>query len=326
MRAQVANIVGPGYGEIYCLVADRDDAYGKLLRKRGVTLGSIFTTLAEAEDKMVTDQNDTLLVFPGNHAVTASILWDKDATNIIGVGSPNQGYQPSTLTNGGVRIKCDTATVAEILDITGNYVSIYGIGTQNTANDSTNVCDLRIRGKNTYLKLCALRGGTGAAQVAAEGSGLPIYVDQDQNAGAGNALWVDTCQLGSSGNTARTVGTSCLMSHSASGAYAGGFGMHFTDCVFSMISSTAGVFCVNFPHPFSIDRDAYFKRCLFYCYGTAAAVDYVFNTGSNNTDVVLDSCVYHNFDYWAAAGSHVYVACGPANIGPGGKSVVCANS
>ena len=80
--------LGIGTGEVFHLFADVTDYYYHI--KRGVKRGHAFITLAEAEDAMVSDRGDTLIVYPGDHVQTASLTWDKDNTAIIGAGSPNQ--------------------------------------------------------------------------------------------------------------------------------------------------------------------------------------------------------------------------------------------
>ncbi len=200
-----------GAGDVFCL-APESTVYYTRLKNMGVPSNKLFITLDEAEDAMVSDSGDNLLIFPGTHTVTAAVTWDKHNTTIIGVGSPNQAYQPTTMTGGGIKLKCTTSAVGQILDIAGNYTSMYNIGTQNTADSAGNVCDVRVRARNFYARDCAFRGGTGATQIGTANCGLGLFVDESvgPNTDAGNAMWIDRCVIGSSGNTIRTVGAGCF--------------------------------------------------------------------------------------------------------------------
>lgn len=223
----------PYIGDVFCVVADRSDNYCKNLTKMGITNGSIYTDFQAAEDAMTTDSGDVLMMFPGQHTVTSSTTWDKDVTYIVGAGPRYQAYQPSTLTNGGTRLTCTTAAVSELVNITGHYVTAKGFGTQNTANSATSYCDIRVSGKNTVLDEMSMRGGTGAGQIAAVGVGVSLIVDTSV-AGAGNALLVQNSVIGSSGNTTRTKGPSCV--YFIGGAVAG-FGMRFKNTTFFTVPS-----------------------------------------------------------------------------------------
>jgi len=326
------NVLGmnipPTIGDIRYLVASASDKYASKLKSLGIENSKIYTSLAEAEDDMVGDQGDTLVVFPGNHLVSASITWDKNDTRIIGWGSPNQGYQPSTLTSGGARLTCVTTSITQILNITGHYVQMYNIGTQNTYSSANNVCDIKVAGKNFYARNCSFRGGTGASQINAAHAGIPLVVDMSV-AGAGNAMWIDHCLLGSSGNTIRTAGTGCFEAYAAS-PEVGGFGMQFTDCRFSTYSATAGVVAVSISGPFNFDRELYFKNCMFFCFNNMSTnLDHVFDMDSLGASVgwvFLHGCAAMGFDNWATAGSHMYVANGAAANGNAGISAVVADS
>lgn len=326
------NGVPLGPGKTFFLIDSTSNYYTRL-RDMGVATNVIVSSLSEGEALMTSDQGDNLLVLPGTYTSTASLTWDIADSRIIGVGSPNQAYQPSTMTGGGVKLKCTTSAVSQILDVTGNYVQLYNIGTQNTADSAGNVCDVRVRARNFYSQDCSFRGGTGATQIGTANCGLGVFVDESvgTNTDAGNAMWLNRCVLGSSGNTIRTVGAGCFAVYNPSPyTYGGGFGMQFTDCRFSMYSATAGVYACNVDGVFAFDREMYFKNCLFFNFCTPTTnCNYVFNfstTSSSTAWVVLDKCAAFGFDYWALAASHLYVNNGAANIGPGGISAVVANS
>ena len=255
---------GMGIGEQFYLVpaTSSTSLYREFLLANGVDPTKIYSTLAAAESDMKANRNDVLYVFPGDHAVTASITWDKSVTSIVGVTSPNQRYQPSTLTTGGTRIKCVTTGIDNILNITGDYVSLYNFGTYNSYDAAGNVCDIKVAGRNFYAEGCSFRGGTGAAQIAAV-AGVPVYINSAV-AGGGNAAWFKNCVLGSSGNTTRTAGPGCLY---CVGGAAAGFSIKFDDCEFqSRIEAETGsqVSQVLLEANYAVDRELLFNRCNFY--------------------------------------------------------------
>jgi hypothetical protein len=235
------------------------------------------------------------------------------------------------MTGGGVKLKCVTTSITQILNITGHYVQMHRIGTQNTYSSANNVCDVKVAARNFYAKNCSFRGGTGAAQIGAAHSGIPLVVDLGQADGiGGNAMLIEDCVIGSSGNTIRTAGTGCFEVYSAS-PVGGGFGMEFRNCKFSLYSATAAVVACSVGGTISFDRELLFQNCKFFAFNDMSTnLNNVFDmtTGgaTGNGWVYLHNCSMMGFDYWATAGSHMYVSCGPANVGVGGKTVVVANS
>ena len=301
----------PYIGDVFCVIATRDDNYYKGLTKMGVSGGSIYTDFQTAENVMTTDSGDVMVLFPGQHTVTSSTTWDKDVTYIIGAGPRYQAYQPSTLTNGGTRLTCTTAAVSEIINITGHYVTVKGIGTQNTVSSTTSYCDIRVSGKNTVLSEVSLRGGTGANQIANVGVGVPLIVDTSV-AGAGNALLVENSIIGSSGNTTRTKGPSCVY---FPGGAAAGFGMRFKGTTFSSICAVAtadSVGSIYLAANYAVDRELLFTDCDFYNFTTNLGTNptYVFRDSCGTThQIVLRDCSYNKgFTSWSDAATYVSVS------------------
>ena len=282
MGAPVAIGIPPTIGNVFYLVTAKTsaDTYYERLHKM-VTDNYIFDTLTSAYTNMATSQGDTLIVMPGNHVQTASLTWAKDDTRIIGWGSPNQIYQPGTLTTGGVRLSCVTTGISEILNVTGNYVQLINFGTYNSFSAATNYGDIRIAGRNFYGYGLSCRGGNGATQLATVGAGVPLIIDSSV-AGGGNGALFERCTIGSSGNSARTKGPGCV---EFIGGAAAGFGIHFLNCTFSTRIETAtadSVGLVYLAANYAVDRELYFENCLFY--------NFVQNLGTGPTYVFRDSC------------------------------------
>lgn len=306
----IAQGVNPCAGEVFFLAptAATTSLYTNWLKAIGVRQDCLFTSLTSAEDAMYSNRGDVLCVLPGDHTVTASITWDKNNTTIIGMGSVNQSYQPGTLTAGGVRLTCTTSGISEILNITGHYVTMKNLGTYNSYSGATNYCDVRIAGRNFYGSRLSLRGGNGATQLSTLCAGVPLIVDTSV-AGAGNGLLIEDSVIGSSGNSARSKGPGCIY---FVGGAAAGFGMHFNRCTLSTRIETAtnnSVGLVYLGTNYAVDRELYFKDCLFY--------NFVENLGTGPTYVFRDSCttthqiVLHNcaankgFTSWTDAATYL---------------------
>lgn len=271
----------PGMGNVFHLVTAKNstDTYYSQLTELGVDDGAIFSALSTAYDAMRTLKGDTLCIYPGDHVQTASLTWDKDDTRVVGMGSANQYYQPSTLTSGGVRLTCKTAAVAQILSITGDYVQIHGIGTHNTAASASNLSDLLISGKNLLLNKCAIRGGTeGTTQLVAASpyAGIPLIF------AGGNGFQAFDCMIGSSGNSARTKGSGGVRFGTGGG---GTFAPKFVRCDFTMrceIATNDNVGFITLVGNYCIDRSLILDNCNFY--------NFTENLGTNPTYVIRDAC------------------------------------
>jgi hypothetical protein len=281
-----------GNGEAYYLVPDTSSTslYREMLLSRGLDPTKMYTTLAAAEDAMKANRGDTLYVYPGEHAVTSSITWDKNNTNIVGLGSKNQRHQPSTLTTGAVRFKCVTSAIGSILNVTAHYVSMADVGTMNTYAGTSNLTDVIVAGRNFHGVRCAFRGGNAAEQVGNALAGIPVTIITDAY-----GFRFDECEFGSAGNTTRTTGPGYI--RFAAGA--GGAGI-FNQCAFSMRSETTGANVSGFTvEQSALDRLTTFRGCTFYNFSEnwGALPDYLFNIDQTTTfDILLMGCGMAGFD------------------------------
>lgn len=300
-----------GPGDLFFLCASATDNYYTRLLNEGVPQDHLFTKLSDVNSALTSEQGDNILIFPGDHVQTASTTLSASGARLIGMGGPNQAYQPATLDAGQVRLSCVTASVSEILNVTGHSVCMYNLGTFNNAG-TNNYTDLRISGRNFYGKGLGLRGGnTASGQLDTVGAGVPLVVD-GTTAGAGNALLIEDSVIGSSGNGVRSKGPGCL---ELLGSAAATFGMHFNRCTFSTRIETATANSVGLVYlnaNYSADRELLFDNCNFY--------NFVQNLGTGPTYVVRDSCgtthqiIFHNCSYnkgftsWSDAATYVSVS------------------
>lgn len=280
-----------GRGEAFYLVPDTSSTslYRDWLLSKGLDPTKMYTSFATAEDAMKSNRGDTLYIFPGDHAVTSAVTWDKNQTNIVGVGGVNQRQQPSTLTTGGVRVKCVTAAIAEILDVTGSYVSMYNVGWFNSAADTGNLYDILVESRNFYAEGCAFRGGNSSTQTGNASAGIPLGI------GSGYAARFVNCQIGQSGNATRTTGPGCVKFITG-----GHGGIDFIDCDFQMRSETTGANPSAFlVQETSLDRITRFIDCTIYNFSEnwGALPDYCFNVDQTTTfDILLVRTAVIGFD------------------------------
>jgi hypothetical protein len=326
LRSYVAKVIGGIPGDIYVVTADRSDEYIKTLTGRGIGSGNIYTSFASALDAAKTDANDCILLCPGDHTVTSEPTVDLDVLNIIGMGSKNQYFQPSTLTNGGVRLSCTTSAVESCLNITGHYVSLYGFGTFNSAASTSNVADIKVAGRNFYAENMAFRGGNSTTQTqSATQAGVPVYINSAV-AGGGNAARFVNCNVGSAGNVARTKAAGCVY---CAGGAAAGFAVEFENCrLTSRIETASGndVSMIWLAGAYAIDRYLLLKDCVVYNFWE--------NLASKLTCAISDDCttthqtlIHHSSAYgiaaWCNVTTYTFVGNMPQSAADGGIGVVC---
>jgi hypothetical protein len=314
--------LGPGLGDIwYVAPTDASTArYRSKLISNGVAGDHLFSTLAAAENAAIASRNDVVCVLPGSYTVTASLTWDKNQTHLVGLGGPNQFYCPTTATNGAVKLYCATSAVDNILAIAGNYNQIHGIQTQNTYNGTSNVCDVKVQARNTFIKNCHFRGGNGAGQLGAN-AGIPLYIDSSV-AGGGNGFRAENCTFGTSGNSARTSGPGAVY---FVGGAAAAFNPVFKNCTFEMRCETTGSSNPKLIHlaaNYAVDRMLLFDDCIFYSFweNMGGNVDYAIVDACTTThSIVLKNCAMAGIDAWCNVSTYCFATI--ANAGSdGGKA------
>lgn len=290
--------ISPIIGDIHFLVDPKSSYYAWLRDELNQEPSKIHFTLAGGYKALQAGRNDVLLVTPGDYVQTAKLTWAKDATAMIGVGPQNLAYQPLSLPKGQTRIYTTTTQVAALIEVTGASVTFANFGTSNNGNHAGNKADILLKARNFLGKNLSLRGGNSANQVANIGSGVPLVFADAANSGTA-ARFID-CTIGSSGNTTRTKGPGCVQF--LAGAEA--FGVHFKGCTFSTrteVESADDVGLIQLAGASAVDRELYFKDCLFYNFeeNWAASVDYAFRDKCTTTHtIVLDNCAKVGIDAW----------------------------
>lgn len=82
--------LGPATGELWYLApaASSTAQFYTWLTQNGVKENYISTDFATIYAKMVTGRNDTLIVLPGSHTLSAVVTWSKSYTHMIGAAPP----------------------------------------------------------------------------------------------------------------------------------------------------------------------------------------------------------------------------------------------
>jgi len=322
-RSMLASTVGAGVGELFYLVDDKAqaDLYYWLLKKRGVRDSKIFTDVATAYASMEAGQNDTLLVYPGDHITTSALTWDKDSTFIVGAGSRNQSCGPGTAIEGQIRFSSTTAAQYAIFYVTAHHVSMYNIQTYNNGANTGNLCDVKFgtNSRNFYAENCGFRGGNNATANAGATSGIPLYFHAE--ASAGNAARFKSCWIGNSGNYTRSAGPGCM--YFAAGA-AKGLHIEVEDCVLATRIETSGsaeVCLVHLAGNYATDRYLLFKNTMFYNFweNKAGTLDYaIVDANGTSHDTIVQGCALIGVDAWSNVTTHTWSV--TANAGTdGGK-------
>ena len=314
LRVLGSQAIGPGIGNLFYLVTNKTtDVYYNLLLKRRVPEDQIFTTLASAEDAMTSGRNDTLFVYPGTHTVTASLTWDKNNTHLVGCGGPlSRGGMGS-----GVYINCETAAVAQVIDVQGSNVEFHNVQLRNVAANAGNLCGLKVSsGVNFYASRCQFSGQGAATQVATAGTcALWLYT---ASTGKPWGATFENCKIGDAGELVRTVGAVIYFSGTAGGTAKY---VDFVDCVIEGWSQTAANPAVHFAANYCIDRWVRFKNCEFFNYyvNNVANLTQVFDNDCGTTfKVMLHNTCQTGYTAWNSDGLQYIFTDSPAAGATGG--------
>jgi hypothetical protein len=264
-RAFIASELGTIPGEIKCLTSDRSGTMGTFLTNKGVTSGSIYTSIALAEDSTVTGRNDTILVTPESHAwrgdanATATALtWDKSNTHIIGMSPTSKaGYNRARFSHSGY-------TMANFMTVSGAdncFKNIRFMHGSSTGGASDITC-VTVSGDGNRFEKVAFAGPNNATQ-AASANYLGVVVGGSHN-------YFKDCMFGSVNDVDRS-GASCILNFTTT---CGGWNI-FENCVFRSRSGggQATAYFINDKVTDTVvDYTAIFLNCQFLHQGTALTV------------------------------------------------------
>lgn len=264
-RAYVSSQLGTIPGEVSILCASRTSNIGTLLTNKGVTGGSIYTSIALAEDQMVTQRNDTLLVTPESHAwrgdsdaTAAALTWDKTNTHVLGLSPTSKaGYTRARFSHSGY-------TMANFLTVSGddncfkNLRFMHGSAT----GGASDVTCITVSGAGNRFENVAFAGPNDATQAAsANYSGVVI---------SGSHNYFKGCMFGSVNDVDRSKANTILDFSTTCGGW-----NIFEDCVFRSRSGggQATAYFINDKVTDTVvDYTAIFLNCQFLHQGTDLTV------------------------------------------------------
>jgi hypothetical protein len=264
-RQYVASELGCVPGEVSVLVASRDSNAGTLLSAKGVTAGSMFTSISAAEAATITQRNDTILVTPESHPwrgdnnVGGEVLtWDKTNTHVIGLSPTSKaGYNRARFSHSGY-------TMANFLTVSGddncfkNLRFMHGASTGGAAD----ITCITVSGAGNRFEKVAFAGPNNATQAASNNyKGINI---------TGSHNYFKDCMFGSVNDVDRS-GTGAILYF---GAACGGWNI-FENCVFRSRNGggqTAAFFITDAVTDTVVDYTAIFLNCQFLHQGTALAL------------------------------------------------------
>lgn len=201
-----------------------------------------FKTLTQALTKCTANNNDVVFV-TGTIHVSATVTWNKSRTHLIGLC-------PDAQSNARARISQTGSTVfSPLVNVTAAECIIANIGAfHGFADASSQICWTDSGGRNSY-KGCAFLGMANAT-AAAQAGGRSLVIST-----AGESLF-ENCQIG--------LDTITRNAANASLEFTGGTPRNtFRNCIFPMMTTSAGALFIVTAAASAIDRWQWFQDCAF---------------------------------------------------------------
>jgi len=306
--------LGIGVGNVHYLVANKTtDLFYKMLKGRGVSTNSMYTTLATAYAATTSGQNDVVVVMPGTYTVTASLDWANDYTHLIGTGGPC--YDGSDQYACSILFECLTTSVAEVLKVSGNWNQFYNVGFANRYANAGNLTAVNVTSYGNYFYNVGMYGLMATTQDATAAA-ASLYV------GDAGLSKFEKCTIGSDVWTARSGTAQGQIRFTGTGRPNN---ITFKDCQIKSNSNTAACVMVTMPAVTSIGRNILFDNCIFsnwYDSGTALSACFfdVASTSQKNC-VALHNCSAFGITEWTALDSGIIMSTMPVASTAGGHYV-----
>ena len=319
MKDPISNQLQVDAGEIHFVVDSRTDDFATMLSKRGVSQGSIYTTVNAAYAACTNNRDDVVAVKPGLHVLSADLTWANSHTHLVGRGGPNQAngdsYTDATVITSGVD---GTSSVAAIT-VSGAQNQFHNIFIEQNQAAATAVTAVRITGASNYMKGCGMAGlmnntqDTGTASSSLElGAGSHYFRAIDCTIGTN--LWDVNSAINGQiyfSNTSTTNPPQNFL---------------FKGCTIYNQSATATNPAVHLKGNYAVDRLLEFRDCTFYNFQTnlgTILTSGVIKDACGTTHLILLSgttCQYGWTD-WADVHTFVFAAM-PTSSATGGTALV----
>jgi hypothetical protein len=275
-KEYVSKELGTLTGNVSVLTADRSGTMGTHMTKRGVTAGSIYTSISDAEASMVTLRNDTVLVTPETHSQAASLTWSKYNTHLLGLmaGRTFQAHS-ARLT--------PSANYTPGWTLSGYYDTWANLRLAHPAGDAGNLVGVNVSGHYNYWNNVDLwsPGST------TEGAVAEMY----SLSCAGGNNYFEGCTIG--GDSRMRAAGNYILDINTNGVQ-----NVFKDCVFMFYTSSADTYFIRCGSGSGVqNRWTLFDDCTFVAYssnwGTSATVAVKFNySGGTGHRLLFKDCSF----------------------------------
>lgn len=256
--------LGPCIGDLFyvCKADSSTSHYRDALEKMGVT--DFYTTVTAALADTTAYRNDIILVAPGAYDEAASLTWSKANTHMIGLGGPNSLGDYS---EPNVCVYTDTASVAQVLDITGQNCMFINLNIENSGANAANVAAVKVNKYAAYFENCRIAGNMVSAQNASANT-CSLWIAE-----AGMYPIFRNCQIGQDVWGNRTTANGGVIKYeTTSGASAGRpNGSDFINCRIVSVGDDVECCMVRVTAATAIGRGHRFDNCIFSHFDGAAA-------------------------------------------------------
>jgi hypothetical protein len=313
-RAYVASELGVIPGEVSILVSSRTSNAGKFVTGKGVSSGSIYTSIYQAENITTTQRNDCILVTPESHAwrgdadaTAAALTWDKTNTHVLGMSPASKpGYSRSRFSHSGY-------TMANFMTVSGDenkFKNIRFMHGSSTGGASDVTC-ITVTGAGNVFEKVAFAGPNNATQAASNNyKGVQI---------TGSHNYFKDCMFGSVNDVDRSGTGGILYFGAACGAW-----NVFENCIIRSRSGggQAGAFFITDAVTDTVvDYTAIFLNCQFLHQGTALTLG--ISKGANTSRKLYfdNRCTFAGVTDIVADARNAEVEWGAAGASPDGAAL-----
>jgi len=244
-----------GVGKVKYLVGTKasTDAYYDLLISRGVSVADCYAGIADAYTALVTNRNDTIVMYPQND-VAAATTWAKSNSHLVGASPRAHGYNPCYFTH--------TADQDVWWTISGSNNTFTNVRWQHGGTSVTNAHCMEITGSTNRFFGCHFDGPETTTEAGVAGYDLVkisnemSYFENCSFGNPWNAMTQQSALLGFTGNknctshfkdctfTKNFGSVSALYIHTYQ-SLNGGCHISFDNCIFQNTGTTTGTYAID---------------------------------------------------------------------------------
>lgn len=278
LQATVGADMIPGIGDVFFLAPASSSTAQFLtwLQNNGVDESHYSTSLATLYNRMKTGRNDTMVVLPGNHTLSAALVLSKSYTHIFGAGAPVQTGQRARISN-------TAASCTPMVTLSGSGCIIKNVMlSQEGSHATTAAVNTYITGARNRFDYVTLRNIGALAVVDNSMRNLVINTSDGENMFTHCTIGMDTFDA--------VTATNYVLEFTASGSSPHNV---FEDTIFLHGGSANAAFLLANTN--STTGWTLFRRCEFInnVLGSMDAMTQAFNIGSGNGYFLLHDCLVH---------------------------------